>query len=446
MQKFDLIVIGGGSGGVRAARYAANKGKKVAIFEEKDLGGTCVVRGCVPKKIFKYAASFTEGMKLAKGFGWNFEETASFDVDYFMDKKGVYVDKLVGIYQKNLEKAGVSIIKEKAVFKNQNTVTAGKNDYTADNIIIAVGSKPSIPQIEGKEYMLTSNEFLFNKEKYKKVIVLGGGYIGLEFASILNNLGTRVSVINLDSNILVTFDKSIVERMTNIFEKKGIVIKNSTTISKIVKTPNSLIAEVDEEKIETDAIISCTGREPNIDGLGLENVGLELNKNGSIKVDNNFATSQKGIFAIGDVIDKVNLTPVAIRQAMNSVDFICGEEIQKFDYVNIPTAVFTLPTFATVGLREEEARKNYDIEVYEAEYYPLKYALLGLEDKEKEYIKLIVDKKTDKILGLHIIAEGADEMIQGFSVVVSAGLTKKHLDNMVGIHPSSAEELFTLKK
>ncbi len=446
MQKFDLIVIGGGSGGVRAARYAAGKGKKVAIFEERELGGTCVVRGCVPKKIFKYASSFSKDINFAKSFGWDFAEKTNFNLDYFMDRKGEYIKKLVGIYQTNLEKAGVTIIKEKAVFKNHNTVIGGGNDYTAENIIIAVGSKPSIPPVEGKDHMITSNEFLFNREKYKKVIVLGGGYIGLEFASILNNLESKVMVVDLEDNILRGFDKSIVAKMTSIFKNKGIVIKNSTTITKISKVSNTLIAEIGGDKIEVDAIVSSAGRKPNVEGLGLENVGLELSQNGSIKVDSNFETSQKGIFAIGDVVDKINLTPIAIRQAMNVVDFICGEEVQKFDYVNVPTAVFTSPTIATVGLSEEEARKNYEIEVYESEYFALKHALMAMEDKEKEYMKLIVDKKTDKILGLHIIAEGADEMIQGFAVCISAGLTKKHLDNMVGVHPSSVEELFTLKK
>ncbi len=446
MEKFDLIVIGGGSGGVRAARYAANKGKKVAIFEAQDLGGTCVVRGCVPKKIFKYASSFTHEMELAKSVGWNFEENNNFDLSYFVDKKGLYTDGLVEIYKKNLETSGVTIIKARASFKNHNTVTDGVNDYNADNIIIAVGSKPAIPPIEGKEHMITSNEFLFNKEKFRKVIILGGGYIGLEFSSILRNLGAEVTIINLEKTILSTFDKSIVERMTNILQHKGISIRNSTTISKITKTDNSLIAEVQGEQISVDAIICATGRKPNVEGLGLENVGVELQKNQSIKVDNNFATNKKGVFAIGDVVDKINLTPIAIRQAMNVVDFICGEEAQKFDYENVPTAVFTSPTFATVGLNEEVAKEKYDIDVYEAEYFPLKYALMKVEDKEKEYIKLIVDRKTDKLLGLHIIGEGSDEMIQGFAVCISAGLTKKHLDNMVGVHPSSAEELFTLKK
>ena len=443
---FDLLVIGAGSGGVRTARVAASKGKRVAIAEVSDLGGTCVNVGCVPKKLFVYASQFPELFHASQGYGWHQNHSASFDWNTLRDNKNTEISRLNGIYQKLLNNSGATIIQGRAKIEAPQRVSINGVNYTAERILIATGGWPFIPDIPGKGFAISSNE-IFNLDQLpKKAVIVGGGYIAIEFAGILNGLGVETELLYRGNQLLKTFDQDCSVKVTEGMIDKGVKVQLNTNVKSISKSQQSLVVRLDNDKtIATDMVLYATGRIANTDGLGLENTAVTLGPNKAIVVDNNYCTKEPSIYAIGDVIDRVQLTPVAIKEAMVLINHLYAENNSAVDYTNIPTAVFSQPELATVGLNEEQAKLQYnEIEVYRSDFKPM-FETLG-QGSERTFIKMIVDKATDRVLGCHMVGHHAAEIIQGFSVALVKGLKKSDFDKTVGIHPSSAEEIVTLKK
>ena len=442
---FDLLVIGAGSGGVRTARVAASKGKRVAIAEVSDLGGTCVNVGCVPKKLFVYASQFPELFDASQGYGWHQNHSASFDWNTLRDNKNTEISRLNGIYQKLLNNSGATIIQGRAKIEAPQRVSINGVDYTAEKILIATGGWPFIPDIPGKELAISSNEIFSLDQLPKKAVIVGGGYIAVEFAGILNGLGVETELIYRGNQLLKTFDQDCSIKVTEGMIDKGVKVQLKTNVTSISKSQQGLIVGLDNDKtIATDMVLYATGRIANTDGLGLENTAVTLGPNKAIVVDNNYCTKEPSIYAIGDVIDRVQLTPVAIKEAMVLINHLYAENNSAVDYTNIPTAVFSQPELATVGLNEEQAKLQYnEIEVYRSDFKPM-FETLG-QGSERTFIKIIVDKATDRVLGCHMVGHHAAEIIQGIAIALKAGATKSQFDATIGIHPSTAEEFVTLK-
>ena len=441
--EYDLFVIGAGSGGVRASRLAAANGMKVGLAENWSVGGTCVNRGCIPKKLYSYASHFKNELELMRFFGWK-AENISFEWSKLVSIKKKEINRLNGIYENLLENSGVNIYNVKATFIDNSTVKLSNNTLIKSKyFLIAVGGKPKIPKIMGNEFAITSDQAFDLKTLPKKILIIGGGYIAVEFASIFNGLGVKTSICLRGKEILRGFDKDCTDFLTNEMQKKGIDFYTNCKVEKIKKTRENLLINLLNKQHNFDKVMFATGRQPNTENLGLENTNIKLNFNKSIKVNKFYQTSVKNIFAIGDVIDKVQLTPVAISEAKVLINNLVNKEKSNLDYKNIPTAIFSDPNMATVGLSEVEAKSKYNkIEVFTTQFKPLKYTTSNFEDRV--FIKLVVEKKSQKVLGVHYIGDEAAEIIQGFSVAVVKGLKKSDFEKTIGIHPSSAEEIVTI--
>ncbi|MGB2106109.1 MAG: glutathione-disulfide reductase [Porticoccaceae bacterium] len=442
---YDLFVIGAGSGGVRTARVAASKGKRVAIAEASDLGGTCVNVGCVPKKLFVYASQFPELYEASKGYGWNSVDSANFDWNTLRDNKTAEISRLNGIYQKLLNDSGATIIQGRAKIQGPQCISVNGVEYTAEKILIATGGWPHIPDIPGKELVITSNEIFSLDKLPKAAVIVGGGYIAVEFAGILNGLGVETQLIYRGNQLLKGFDSDCREKVTEGMIKKGVKIQLETNVSSVSKQGQRLAISLDNgEIITTDTVLYATGRKANIEGLGLENTAVRLTDSQAIKVDHNYCTGEPSIYAIGDVVGGIQLTPVAIKEAMTLITHLYSENSAQLDYNNIPTAVFSQPELATVGLTEDQAREKYqEIAVYRSDFKPM-FETLG-QGSDRIFIKMIVDKASDRVLGCHMVGHNAAEIIQGIAIALKAGAKKSHFDSTIGIHPSTAEEFVTLK-
>jgi glutathione reductase (NADPH) len=442
---FDLFVIGAGSGGVRAGRMAAEKGKKVAIAEVSALGGTCVNVGCVPKKLFVYASQFPELFHASQGYGWNIEQSQSFNWETLRDNKTREIKRLNGIYQNLLTQSGAQIIKGRASLEGPQQVSINGESYSAENILIATGGWPYIPEFEGSELAISSNEMFTLKQLPEKAVVVGGGYIAVEFAGILNGLGVKTDLIYRGDRLLKSFDPQCSEKVTDGMIAKGVNIHLNTEVRSISGQENQLTVHLNNgQSLEAGIALYATGRTANTQGLGLENTAIKTQSNGAIIVDDYFKTAEPNIYALGDVIDRVQLTPVAIQESMLLLEQLYGENKPRMDYDNIPTAVFSQPELATVGLTEQQARDKYsNIKVYESDFRPM-FETLG-QGEGRVYIKLIVDSATDRVVGCHMVGEHAAEIIQGIAIAIKARATKADFDQTMGIHPTVAEELVTLK-
>jgi len=440
---YDLFVVGAGSGGVRAARMSASHGAKVAMAEEYRVGGTCVIRGCVPKKLFVYASHYAEDFHEAQGFGWTLGD-AQFDWSKLIENKDKEIDRLNQIYIKNAQAAGVEIIEARAELVDRNTVNVGGRLVTARYILLAPGATPFIPDIPGASHAISSNEAFHLEALPEKMVIVGGGYIAVEFAGIFNGLGVDVTLIYRGDEIMRGFDHDIRTHLREEMVKKGITIMLNTDVTAIAEQDKGFeVALADGSLCQTGLVMYATGRVPNIQGLGLEQAGVETHASGAIKVDAYSQTSVENIYAVGDVTDRAQLTPIAIREGAAFAETVFNNNPQKVDHSIIPTAVFSQPPIGTVGMTEEVAREHHDLDVYRSVFRPMKHTLSGSE--EKTLMKLLVDKKSDKILGLHIVGPDSGEMIQAFGVAVSMGASKADFDATVAVHPTAAEELVTMK-
>ena len=442
---YDLFVIGGGSGGVRAGRLAAAGGAKVALAEEYRMGGTCVIRGCVPKKLMVFASGYSEAMDEARKYGWDVTSGA-FDWPAFRTVLHTELDRLEGIYAKNLKAAGAELIEQRAEVTGPNSVRlADGREVTAKTILIATGGAPFVPEFEGSDLVWTSNEVFLMEQLPKRVLIVGGGYIACEFACILNGLGVKVSQYYRSAQILRGFDGEARGHIAELTRGRGIDLHVGTDVQKIVKEDGGLrVFASDGRKELFDAVIYATGRRPNTDGLGLDTAGVETGRWGQILVDDYSKTNVGSIYAIGDVTDRVNLTPVAIREGVAFVETVFNNNPTKPDHDLIPSAVFTQPEYGSVGMTEEDARDERPIEVYCASFRPMQNAFIGKE--ERVLYKLIVCTETRKILGAHIIAPGAGEMIQMIGVAIKMGATKEDFDRTVAVHPTMSEEIVLMKE
>ncbi len=443
---YDLFVIGAGSGGVRAARISASHGARVAIAEEHRVGGTCVIRGCVPKKMLVYGSMFAEELSHAENYGWTVGDK-SFDWPTLRDFVNGDVDRIEGLYGKTLAGQGVDLFAERATIAGPNSVKlASGKEVTAGKILVAVGSWPAMPDFPGIEHCISSNEIFHLEKQPKCLMVVGGGYIAMEFAGIFNALGSEVTVVNRTDRILRSYDDQIVDRMLHIAMGRGIDFKMHSLISKVEKTDDGCLSVElgDVNPVRVDQVLFATGRNPKTDGLGLENAGVELGDKGEIKVDEYSKTSCDSIYAVGDVTDRVQLTPVAIREGHAFADSVIGDNPRTVDYDFIPSAVFSQPPLAGVGMTESEARQNHgNVKIYSSEFRPMKN--IYSPHAERGLYKMIVDATSEKILGIHMIGPESPEILQVAAVALRAGLTKQAFDDTVALHPSMAEELVLLK-
>jgi glutathione reductase (NADPH) len=450
---FDLFVIGAGSGGIATARRAAEYGAKVGVAESNRLGGTCVNVGCVPKKLMVYASRFPGIFEEAQGYGWS-AVNSQLNWEDMITRVNNEVTRLNGIYQRMLDNSKVEVIQGRAYLVDKHTVKVGETSYTADKILIATGAIPIRPNIPGIEHALISDALFAFKQQPKKIVLLGGGYIASEFASLLNGLGTEVIQVIRQDKVLRGFDDDLRTEVHEAMVRHGIRIINHATIESITKTDTGVSVNVktsaDDSAIEeifADTVtLAALGRKPNTENLGLENTKVEVNSQGMIAVDRYSLTAEDNIYSVGDCTNKFQLTPVAINEGRALADTVFGGKSRVMSYENIPTAIFTTPEIATVGLTEAEAVKEYGsdrIKVYRSRFRPMYYTLAGKE--EKTLMKLVVDKETDKVLGAHMLGDSAAEIIQGVAIAVKMGAKKSDFDATVGIHPSSAEEFVTMR-
>jgi len=443
---YDLFVIGAGSGGVRASRIAASHGAKVAVAEEFRVGGTCVIRGCVPKKLLVYASHFAHSLHDAPTYGWTIEG-ASFDWTKLRDFVASDVDRLERAYTSTLDSSKVEHFHERATVAGPNTVRlASGREITARTILIAVGAWPVMPDFAGVEHCITSNEVFHLPELPKRVVIQGAGYIALEFAGVFNALGSQVTVVNRSDKILRGYDHDLTDRLLPILQGRGIAFGFNRPIRSVEKQADgSLLVHAGEgEPIAADVVLVATGRRPKTDGLGLENIGITLGANGEIPVDEYNATACSSIYAVGDVTDRVQLTPVAIREGHAFADTVFGNLPRTTAYDHIPSAVFTQPPIAAVGLTEAQARAEYaEIKVFKSDFRPMQN--MFSEVAERGYYKLVVDGQSDRVLGVHMLSPDAPEILQAAAIAVKAGLTKAQFDATVALHPSMAEELVLMR-
>lgn len=444
---FDLFVIGGGSGGVRAGRMAAGRGVRVGIAEEYRYGGTCVIRGCVPKKLFVYASHFSEDFEDAAGFGWLVGERR-FDWPTLIANKDKEIARLSALYERGLNNAGATILHSRAELRDAHTIYLPTENRTvkAERILIATGGWPVLPQIPGIAHAITSNEAFHLPQLPRRVMVVGGGYIAVEFAGIFQGLGVETNLLYRGLEILRGFDMDIRALLRKEMIKKGINVRVNANPACIEKSGHGLAVTLEDGGvIETDCIMYATGRRPNIAGLGLEAAGVAVNARGAIAVDEYSHTSAANIWALGDVTDRVNLTPVAIHEAMCFVSTVFGGKPIPVDHELIPTSVFSQPNIGTCGMTEESARQRHEnIDVYKAEFRPMKHTLSGRD--ERMLMKLIVNADTGKILGCHILGADAGEIIQSLGVAIKMGATKEDFDATMAVHPTAAEEFVTMRE
>ena len=443
---FDLFVIGAGSGGVRAARFAAGFGAKVAVAESRYLGGTCVNVGCVPKKLLVYGAHFADDFEQAESFGWTAGK-ANFDWPSLIANKNREIARLNGIYRKLLIDSGVTLLEGHARLADANHVDINGQRFSAERILIATGGWPQIPDIPGKEYAITSNEAFFLEALPKRILVVGGGYIAVEFAGIFNGLGADTRLLYRGDLFLRGFDQSVRIHLAEELTKRGLRLDFNTDIVRIDKQPDgSLLATLqDGTQLETDSIFYATGRRPMLDNLGLENTRVELTEAGYIDVNEHFETREPSILALGDVIGGVQLTPVATAEGMAVARRLFNpEQYRPVDYRYIPTAVFSQPNIGTVGLTEQQAvEQGHKVVVFESRFRPMKLTLT--ESSEQTLMKLVVDAESDRVLGCHMVGPDAGDIIQGLAIALKAGATKRLFDDTIGVHPTSAEEFVTLR-
>ena len=447
MDKFDydLFVIGAGSGGVRAARMAGGFGARVAIAEDRYLGGTCVNVGCIPKKLFVYASHFAEDFHDAAGYGWHVPEPV-FNWDELLDNKNNEISRLNDIYKNLLEGNGVRLYNGRAELGGPNTVLINGESISAQQILVATGGWPHIPDIPGKQHIISSNEAFFLETLPDSVVIVGGGYIAVEFAGIFHGLGVDTTLVYRGDLFLRGFDQELREFLAGQMRQKGIKLLFNTRINSIDRQGNRYrINTPDTEDLTTDLIMYATGRRPNTNGLGLDKAGVKLNDKGAIVVDDEYRSSTPSIYAIGDVTDRVNLTPVATAEGTALANNLYNNQSRRVDYRDIPTCIFSQPNLGTVGLTEEQARQEYaNVDIYKSRFTNLKHTLTG--NSEKTLMKIIVDKDTDRVLGVHMVGADAGEIIQGIGIALKAGATKAVFDTTIGIHPTAAEEFVTMRE
>jgi len=442
---FDLLTIGAGSGGVASSRRAGTYGARVAICEELRVGGTCVLRGCVPKKLLVYGAQFADAFADAEGFGWTVPP-ADFDWPKLIAAKDKEIGRLSQIYINMLNNSSVEIINGHAALADAHTVEVAGRNYTAENILIATGSWPETPDIPGIEHVISSNEALDLEKLPRRIVVVGGGYIAVEFAGIFSGFGSEVVELIRRPELLYGFDDDIRVALGEEMRLRGVDIRGRTQVAQIDKTARGyLVTTTAGNTIETDLVMYATGRRPNTKGMGLAEVGVRINEAGAVIVDEWQRSSVPNIYAIGDVTDRINLTPVAIAEGRAIAETLYNNNPTKMDHTHVPSAVFSQPPIGAVGLTEERACREYgEVDVYMARFKPMKNTLSGRE--ERTLMKLVVDANTDRVLGCHMLGPDAPEIIQGLAVAVKCGATKRQFDQTVGIHPSAAEEFVTMRE
>ncbi len=442
---YDLFVIGGGSGGVRAARMAANFGARVGVAEEHRFGGTCVIRGCVPKKLLVYASSFAEHFEDAKGYGWSVEPRG-FDWAKLIAAKDAEITRLEGIYARNLDLAGCELHRCRAEVTGPHSLRLSSHGHevTAKHILIATGGTPFVPDFPGSHHAITSNEIFDLPHLPKRSVIVGGGYIACEFAGILNGLGSKVLQVYRGPQILRGFDDDVRNHVAEEMRKKGIELRVQSDVASIDREGGALkVTMTDGTEVEADTVLYATGRIPNTAELGLETAGVPLGSRGEVIVDKWSQTAVPSIHAVGDVTDRMALTPVAIREGAAFAETVFNANPTAADHSDVATAVFTQPEIGTVGLTEEQARAEGEVEIYRAAFRPMLHTLSGRD--EKMLMKLVVAKDSRRVLGLHVVGHGAGEMIQLAGVAIKMGATKEDFDRTVAVHPTAAEELVTMR-
>jgi glutathione reductase (NADPH) len=443
---FDLFVIGAGSGGVRASRIAATHGARVAVAEDRYLGGTCVNVGCVPKKILSIGAHMRDELQDARGYGWAIPP-ATQDWSTLIANKDLEIRRLNDVYRGLLDRAGVKLFEAHASFIDPHTLKVGDRIVTAENILIASGSWPIVPEIPGAELGFTSNEAFYLPALPKRVLIVGGGYVAVEFAAIFHGLGSRVTQIHRGTSFLSSFDADLGTFLASQMVHDGIDLRFHTIPEKLERTASGSIRVTlnDGEPLEVDGVLWATGRRPRLDGLNIEKSGVTVDVTGSIPIDHDHRTNVPHIFAIGDVVERYALTPVAIAQGHALADLLFGGQQRTVDYDNVPTAIFSTPPIGTVGISEAKAFERFagGIEVYKSEFRPLRHTMTGRQ--RRTLMKLIVDRATDRVVGVHMVGEDAPEILQGFAVALNAGATKADFDRTIGIHPTAAEEFVTMR-
>jgi glutathione reductase (NADPH) len=441
---FDLFTIGAGSGGVRASRMSASFGAKVAVAEERYLGGTCVNVGCIPKKLLVYAAHYAEDFRDAVGFGWSAEHPR-FEWARLIANKNKEIQRLNGVYGKILGDAGVKVIKGHAEVVDPHTVRVNGEQFTAKYILVAVGSWPLVPRIPGAEHAITSNEAFHMPSLPERVIIVGGGYIGVEFAGIFHGLGAHITQLYRGKLFLRGFDNDIRSTLAEEMLKRGIDLRFNADITQVAKENGALIATLsDGSVLEAEQILYATGRGSKTPNLGLEAAGVKLKYNGAVMVDEYSKSSVDSIYAIGDCTDRMMLTPVAIAEGTALANTLFNNKPTMACYENVPTAIFSTPACGTVGLTEQQARyRGHDVDIYRSSFKPLRHTITG--SGERTMVKLVVDRTTDRVLGCHMVGAEAGEIVQGLAVALNCGATKAQFDATIGIHPTAAEEFVTMR-
>jgi len=443
---YDLFVIGAGSGGVRASRMAARYGGRVAIAENRYLGGTCVNVGCVPKKLFVYGSHFAEDFEDSAAYGWRVANT-TFDWATLRDNKTHEIERLNGIYRSLLEGAGVEIMHGTAQLQDRHTIVVDGRTVTAEHILIATGGWPHVPEFPGCEHVVTSNEMFYLPQFPRRMIVVGGGYVAVEFAGIFHGLGAAATLLYRGPLFLRGFDDGVRSFVADELRKKGITLRFDSIVERVdLQADGSRrVTLTSGETLEADLVLYATGRKPNVAGLGIEELGVKLNEQGAVIVDDHYRTSVPNILALGDVTDRLQLTPVAIAEGMVVADNLFNGADRTLDYADIPTAVFCQPNISTVGLTEAAARARYGrIKVFESSFRPLKHTVSGRD--ERSFMKLVVDAASDRVVGAHMVGADAGEIIQGLGIALKAGATKAQFDATIGIHPTAAEEFVTMRE
>jgi glutathione reductase (NADPH) len=445
---YDLFTIGGGSGGVRAARFAAQYGARVALAEKRDLGGTCVNVGCIPKKLMSYAAHHHDDVQDIRGYGWT-GDAPRFDWATLIANKDREIARLNGVYRKLLDDTGVTLFQGHATIADPHTVIVNGQRITARHILIATGGRPMRPDLPGGELGLVSDDFFYLPALPKNAVVVGGGYIAVELASILNGLGSQVTLVHRSMQLLRGMDGDLGRFLATELEKKGIAVRLDTQIASLAVADEGSegtkrVILKSGDSIDADVVLFAIGRQPNVEGMGLDEIGVQRDERGAVVVDADFKTSVPSIYAVGDVIDRVALTPVALAEGMVVASSLFGDARRIVSYDNIPTAVFSHPNVGTVGLSEEEARRRHGtLRIYKSEFRTLKNTISG--SSERVLMKLVVDDASDRVLGVHLVGPDAGEIVQGFAVALNAGATKAQFDTTIGVHPTLAEEFVTMR-
>ena len=442
---YDLFVIGAGSGGVSASRRAAAFGARAVVCEEYRVGGACVIRGCVPKKLFTYAAHFAEDFEDAVGFGWE-RARPNFDWPTLIANKDAEIDRLNGIYVRMLAAAGVDLVEDRGVLVDPHTVEIGGRTVTAETVLIATGARPFRPDVPGIERAVTSNEAFHLDEFPRRAVIVGGGYIAAEFASIFNGLGSRVTLLYRGEQILRGFDDDVRTALAREMSKKGVDLRVESRVARIDAAGRRLEVTLESgDAIAADLVMYATGRNPNTSGMGLAEAGVELDGAGAVMVDRYSRTSVPNVYAIGDATNRMNLTPVAINEGRAFAETLYAGRPRSLDYTNVPHAVFSNPSVGVAGLDEARARERYEaVDVYRSTFRPMKHTMTGRD--ELTLMKLVVDAATDRVVGAHMVGPDAAEIVQGMGVALTCGATKAQFDATVGVHPSAAEEFVTMRE